>query len=422
MLRRAIQLRHATALVAGIMIGASIFVQPSEVARLPSVAGVLMVWLAAGVLTLLGALVIADLARLMPESGGVYVYLARAFGPAIGFTWGWAMFWTMHTGIVAAIAIIFARYAAFVVPAGATGQKAIAIGAVVLLSAINYVGVGAGSRLQTAFTAAKLLAIAAIVAAGLVFGGRVPEHFQGPASPPPVSIGIVITALAAGLFAFGGWHMVSYSAGETVDPERTIPRALLLGTLIVTAAYLAMNAIYLYVLPLDRVASSSYIAADFAAALFGRGAGAAMAAVVMFSSAGALAGVILTGPRVYHAMAQDRLAPRWIAAVHPRFQTPHRAVVLQALWAAVLILTGTFRALFTRVVYTEWIFFGCLAVGLMLLLRRIAVLPAIFAIAAFTVVIEQVAANPRDALFGLGFVLTGLPVYYVISRRTSSSE
>lgn len=428
-LRRVLRLPHATALVVGTIIGASIFVQPSEVTtRVPSVAGVLAVWLLAGGITLIGALICAELASTFSRTGGVYVYLTEAFGPWLGFLWGWAMFWSMHSGIIAAIAVVFARYAGYVVPLGPAETKAVAIGVILLLSLVNYFGVRQGSRLQTWFTAGKLLAVLLIVGLGLLLGGRVPEHFVGAAVERAVTTGDFLSGLVAGLFAFGGWHMVTYTSDETVNPKRTIPRALAVGTLVVTAVYLAMNAVYMYVLPLDTVATSTRVAADFADRLLGTGGGSAISAIVMFSTFGALAGIILAGPRVYLAMAQDGLLFRWAGAIHPTFHTPHRAIVLQAIWASVLVATGTFRTLFTLVVYTEWVFFGLMAVGLFRLRQRrdltreysvagYPVLPALFAIAAFSVVANQVYADPASTLKGLGLVLLGLPVYFLRARK-----
>ena len=247
----------------GIIIGASIFVQPSEVsARVPSITGVLGVWFAAGALTLIGALVCAELASTFQRSGGVYVYLSEAFGPWLGFLWGWAMFWSMHSGIVAVIAVVFARYTGFLIPMSDAASKVVAIAAIVAFSGINYIGVQRGSRLQIAFTVTKIAGVVLIVLFGFVLGGRVPAHFAGSLAPRAITAADFFTALAAGLFAFGGWHMVTYSAEETVNPRTTIPRALVLGVLIVTASYVAMNAVYLYVLPLDQVAASPHVAAD----------------------------------------------------------------------------------------------------------------------------------------------------------------
>jgi APA family basic amino acid/polyamine antiporter len=427
-LRRVIRLPHATAMVVGTIIGASVFVQPSEVTRgVPSVFGVLLVWVIAGVLTLAGALVTAELASTFTRTGGVYVYLTEQYGSWLGFLWGWAMFWSMHSGIIAAIAVIFARYAGYLVPLGPAGTRAVAIGVILVLSLINYLGVKQGSRLQTAFTAGKLAAVALIIGLGFGLGSRVPRHFVGTESAGPVSAGNFLAALVAGLFAFGGWHMVTYSSEETVAPEKTIPRALVAGTLVVTAAYLLMNAVYLYVLPLDQVATSTRVAADLADRLLSGGGGVAVSAIVMFSTFGALAGIILAGPRVYLAMANDGLLFRWAGAVHPRFQTPHRAIVLQAIWASVLVALSSFRGLFLQVVYTEWIFFGLMALGLYALRRRpglrrgysvwgYPLLPAIFALAAFTVVASRIYADPGSTLKGLGLVLLGVPVYFLWAR------
>ena len=423
-----IRLPHATAMVVGTIIGASIFVQPSEITgQVPSIGGVLSVWLSAGALTLIGALVCAELARTFTESGGVYVYLREAYSPSLGFLWGWAMFWCMHSGIIAAIAVIFARYTAYFVPLGDAGVKAIAISAILILSAVNYVGVKHGSVLQTLLTLGKVAAILLIIILGLTLGSRVPDHFVASRSAPPASLGDFLTAMIAGLFAFGGWHMVTYSAEETVDPDTTIPRALLIGTVIVTACYIGMNTVYMYVLPLDAVSTSTRVAADAADVLIGSGGGAFMSAIVMFSTFGAVSGIILVGPRVYHAMARDGLLFRWIAEIHPQFRTPHRAIVLQAVWSAVLVATGTYRVLFTRVIYTEWLFFALMAIGLLLLRQRgrvvrfrsplgTGLLPAVFAIASLTIVGNQIVSDPGESAVGLSLVLAGFPVYFIWTR------
>ena len=412
-------------MVVGTIIGASIFVQPSEITRqIPTVSGILLAWLAAGVLTLFGALVCAELTSAFPRTGGVYVFLKEAYSPAVGFLWGWAMFWSMHTGIIAAIAVVFARYAAVFVPLDNVGTRIVAVGIIVLLSAVNVLGVRHGGLVQNAFTAAKLLAIVVLVAAGLAFSGT--PIVVGAAAGEVTGRGFVL-AIAAGLFAYGGWHMVTYAAGETKDAGRTIPRALLFGTLIVTACYAGLNWIYLRVLPLDAVRASSRVAADAADVMFGGGGAALVAALVMVSTFGAVNGIILAGPRVYYSMAQDGTIFRWLGDVHPRFGTPYRAIMLQGLWASVLAATNTYGALFSRVIYTEWIFFAAMAAGLMLLRRRpdyqpthrlwgYPLVPIVFIVASLVIVAIQVTADPADSAIGLGMVLIGLPIYVVWSR------
>ena len=422
-LARPIRLPQAIAMVVGIIVGASIFVQPSEINRhVPSVAGVLSVWLAAGVLTLFGSLVCAELSSVFPRTGGVYVFLKETLSPGCGFLWGWAMFWSVHSGIIAASSMILARYVAFFAPMGDMALKAVAIGAVLLLSFVNYLGVRQGSGLQTALTVAKLAVIAILLILAAVFGGG--HHAEAPmATASSFSAQEFALGVSAALFAFGGWHMVTYTAGETRDAVRTVPRALLIGVLIVTACYIGLNAAYLRILPISKVISSIRVAADAAFALSGSRGAAAISALVILSAFGVLNGVILAGPRTYYAMAQEGLAFRWLGRAHRRFQTPYLAIVLQAVWSCVLVATGTYRALFSRVIYTEWIFFALMTFGLMRLRRRKGYAPpyrawgypvvqALFGVSALAVAGMQIASDPQQAAWGLALVVVGLPVYY----------
>ncbi len=422
-LKRSLGLTHATALVVGIIIGASIFVQPSAItASVPRLSAVYAVWFVAGVLTLFGALIAAELASAFPKAGGVYVFLSEAFSPGVAFLWGWAMFWTMHTGIIAAVAVIFARYVAYFVPVGDAGLKIIALSAVIALSCVNYIGVYQAGVVQTMLTIAKVGAVTAITILAFALGARVPVpamHITAQADDSHA----FIAAIVAGLFAFGGWHMVTYAAEETVEPERTLPRALVLGVLIVTASYIALNAAYFHVLPPDAIARSTRVAADAADAVMGSSGAAIVSVIVALSAFGAANGIILAGPRVYLAMSRDGLLFRWVGEIHPRYRTPHRAIALQAAWAVVLVLTGTYRALFTRVVYTEWIFFALMAVGLVLLRRRPdyvprfrvpghPLIPIVFVVSSLYIVFDQIIAHPGESLTGLGLVAIGWPVYY----------
>jgi APA family basic amino acid/polyamine antiporter len=428
-LKRSLGLVHATALVVGIIVGASIFVQPSAIAAsVPQISAVNAVWIAAGILTLFGALIAAELSTAFPKAGGVYVFLSEAFSPGVAFLWGWAMFWTMHTGIIAAVATVGARYLAFFIP---VNEKIIAVVAVVVLSGINYLGVKQGSMVQTTLTVFKLAAIVGITALAFALG---PSEALPPSSTPPTSVldsHAFIAAIVAGLFAFGGWHMVTYAAEETVDPERTLPRALVIGVVIVTACYLALNAAYFHVLPHETIGKSTRVAADAAAAVVGPRGAAVVSLVVALSALGALNGIILAGPRVYLAMARDRLAPAWLGAIHETYRTPHRAIIVQAIWAAVLVSTGTYRALFTRVVYTEWIFFALMAAGLIALRRRSSyvprfrvpfhpVIPVLFILASLYIVLDQIIAKPGESIGGLLLVLVGWPVYFFTLRKSST--
>ena len=421
---------NATAMVAGTIIGASIFVQPSEIARhLESSAEIMLVWTACGVLTLFGAFVCAELASAFPRTGGLYVFLRDTFSPLAGFLWGWAMFWSMHSGIIAIIAIVFARYTAHFVPGmGDTGIRLVAVGVIVALSALNYVGVKAGSRVQTALTVAKVAAIGVVVTIGLGYAATTESEIAAlsgglGSARPGVSLSEFLLAMVAGLFAYGGWHMVTYTAGETVMPARTIPAALVAGVGLVTVCYVALNILYLAILPLESVRSSTRIAADAADVVLGSGGSGVMAGLVMMSALGGLTGIVLTGPRVYYSMAHDGLTFRWLAHVHARFRTPSRAIVLQGIWASVLAATGAYRQLFTRVIYTEWLFFALMAAGLFVLRRRpdyrpeyrtwgYPIVPIVFIGASLLIVINQIYREPVEALTGLGIVALGAPVYY----------
>jgi basic amino acid/polyamine antiporter, APA family len=424
-------------MVAGTIIGASIFVQPSEIARyLDTPLQILLVWLACGILTLFGAFVCAELASTFPETGGVYVFLREAFSPLAGFLWGWAMFWSIHTGIIAAIATVFARYAAHFVDAGDAGIRVIAVIVIVALSALNYTGVRAGTRVQTALTIVKIAAIAGLAILGYVLVGMdaVPSSLgSDPAMDSDAAVAF-LPAMVAGLFAYGGWHMVTYTAGETVMPSRTIPFALVAGVAIVTVCYMALNLLYLLILPLDTVRSSTRIAADAADALAGRGGASVMAALVMLSSLGGLTGIVLTGPRVYYSMARDGLAFAWLGQVHASHRTPALAIAAQGVWASVLAATGAYRTIVTRVIYTEWLFFALMAFGLFVLRRRpgyrpagyrawgYPIVPVIFIVASLVIVVNQIVTEPVESLAGLGVVALGAPVYAWWSTRDRARQ
>jgi basic amino acid/polyamine antiporter, APA family len=426
-------LAAATSMVVGIIVGASIFVQPSEVTRLvPNRSGVILAWLVSGLLTLCAALVCAELSRLFPETGGVYVFLKQIYSPALGFLWGWMMFFVMHAGILAAIAVVLARYAGYFFGFGDTGVRLLAMAAILFVSFIQYLGVKPGSAVQVTLTAAKVCAVALLCA--LIFTvGKAAHHEVVVSADQPIHFVSFGLAVAAGLFAFGGWHMVSYSAGETRNPERTIPRALILGVLIVTACYTLLNAAYLYVMPLGSVATSTRVAADAMERVLGPVGSKAITVVIIVSALGSLNGIALAGPRVYYAMAQDGLVFRWMGALHPKRQTPYLAIAAQAVWACILATTNSYRALFGRVIYTEWLFFALLAAGIFLLHRRgqytpkllafaYPLLPAISFLTSAAIAFNQIWAAPRDSFIGLGLLIMGLPVYFFWAHRSTTQN
>jgi basic amino acid/polyamine antiporter, APA family len=334
----------------------------------------------------------------------------------------------MHSGILAAIATVFARYAGVFVTLNDLTTKMVAISAIVVLSAINYVGVKSASRVQAVFTLVKVLAVLAIIVIGFVFlDVRDPD----PATQLPeqtITLANFFLAVGAGLFAYGGWHMVTYTAEETVNPTRTIPRSLMIGVAVVTLCYIGLNLVYTLNLPMKAVMTSTRIAADTFDVLLGPRAAGAISALVMFSAFGALNGIVLVGPRVYYQMSQDGLWFRWMSHLHPTYQTPSRAIIVQGVVASVLVATGSYRALFTRVIYTEWIFFALLALGVILLRRRpgyapawrmplVPIAPALFVIVSLLIVFNQIRADLANSAIGLAIVASGLPAYYFWNRK-----
>jgi len=424
---------NAIAMVVGTIIGASIFVQPSEIARhLASPGEIMLVWIACGVVTLFGALVCAELASAFPQTGGLYVFLRETFSPLAGFLWGWAMFWSVHSGIVAAVAMVFARYCAHFIAVGDSGVRAIAVATIVGVSALSYAGVRASTRVQTLLTIVKVAAIVGLVLVGLVVVATRTSSPPMDSAAPAGASGFLL-AMVAGLFAYGGWHIVTYTAGETVMPATTIPFALVAGVAVVTGCYISLNEVYLLLLPLETVRSSTRIAAEAADAIAGRGGASFMAALVMLSSFGGLTGLVLSGPRVYYSMANDGLAFRWLARVHPRHQTPANAIVAQAAWASVLAATGAYRELFTRVIYTEWLFFALMAAGLFVARRRpnyrpmfrtpgYPLVPMLFIAASLAIVANQIVRTPLSAASGLGLVALGIPVYYLTGSKRPNTR
>lgn len=430
-LARVIGLTQATAIVVGTIIGTSIFVQPSEITReVPTITGILVAWSLAGLLTFLGAIVCAELASAFPHTGGVYVFLREAFSTRVAFMWGWANFWSIHSGIIAAISMVTARYIAYFIPMSPLAQQFAAAGVIVVISAINYVGVRASTTVQTAITGAKLAAIVLLLVGGVALSGAGGGDAWTLSTSDLASVPLdgMLLGVGAGLFAFGGWHMVTYTAGETTDPVKTLPKALMIGTIVVTICYVALNAVYVYVLPLEAVRQSPRIAADVAQALAGPGAASAVAALVVVSAFGALTGIVLAGPRMYLSMARDGVMLKWVDAIHPIYRTPHRAIVLQAAWSSVLVLTGSYPTLFGRVIYMEWFFFAVMTAGVFVLRRRASYQPAyrmwlypiaplVFIVASAAIVVNQLRSQPAEALFGAAVVASGWPVALWVTRR-----
>ncbi|MEI2720156.1 MAG: amino acid permease [Gemmatimonadales bacterium] len=425
---RTLGLFSATMMVIGGIIGSGIFLNPSVVAaRMGSRNGTLLVWLLGAVIALLGAFVFAELGRRRPLAGGGYAYLREAFGPLAGFLYGWALLLIMATGAIAAVAMTFAGYATdlFGLPAGQ--QPYLAAGAILLLTAVNVLGVKPAAWTQNVFTLLKLLAIAVLVIAA----------FSAPAAvnqaEAPIEAGSTLlkvgAALVPVLFAFGGWQQTNFIAEELRDPERDLPRALILGVIGVVVAYLLVNVAYLRVLGPAGLAASHAPAAETMAGIAGDAGRRLIAAGIVASTFGFLNLVILVSPRVYQAMARDGLFFTSFATLHPTWRTPVAAIVVQGAWAILLLFSGTYGALLDYVVFADWIFFGLTAATLFALRRADGdrVVPFLvplhpwttlaFVAAAAYVVFGSLASNPGNALRGGGLLLLGIPVFLYWRQR-----
>ena len=428
--KRALGPFDATMVVIGGIIGSGIFINPYLVARtLDSPAQVLAAWVLGGAVAMAGAFAYAELGRLLPKAGGQYVYLREAWHPLAGFMYGWALLFLIETGAMAAVAITFAEYALRLVGAPGAAPQPIAVASIVLLSIINYFGVKPGSRVLNVFVVLKVAALAVLILLAWFQTGAPAWLSAARADATPTTALTFGAALIPILFAYGGWQVANYVAEEMREPERHLPRALILGTLSVVVIYLLVNVAYLRTLGLDGLAATTTPAAETASRWFGAGGERFIAAAIAISTFGFLSLAVLAPARVYYAMAADGTFFPALARLHPRYGTPALAIVLQSAWAIVLTLTGRYGDLLNTVVFADWIFFGLTVAGLFVLRPRLGGrssgfrtpgypwLPALFVIIAAVVVVSAVREAPLRSLAGAGLLLAGVPVYLFFSRR-----
>ncbi|HEX7176436.1 MAG TPA: amino acid permease [Pyrinomonadaceae bacterium] len=431
-LKRQIGLRTATALVVGEVIAVGIFLAPAGMAKsLGSPALVFGVWLAMGLMALCGALCYGELAARFPEAGGGYVYLREAYGPAVAFLYGWMAFLVMDPGLTAALAVGMAGYAAYSLGLSTLGTKAVAIVAIVAVAAVNIRGVRLGGWFVRWLTVVKLGLLLLILLWGFAlrlgdWGNFTPFVAQRAGSTPLA--GALAGGLVAAFFSFGGWWDVSKLAGEVRDPERTLPRALAYGVLTVTLVYILTSAVFIYLVPLDRVTSSETFAAQAGEALFGRLGGQFFSGVVIIAVLGSLVGIVMSAPRVYFAMARDRVFPAGAARLHPRYGTPARAIALQAALASVLVVLGNFEQIVSYFIFVVVVFIA-LTVAALFVLRRerpaaggystpgYPVTPVIFLLLIVLLLLLLGGNNPKQAFLGVAVVAAGLPFYWLVFRR-----
>jgi APA family basic amino acid/polyamine antiporter len=426
-----------TMAVVGGIIGAGIFLNPAIVAQRVGSAGLTMgVWVAGGVVAVLGGFIYGELGRRLPRAGGPYAYLRAAFGPLPGFLFAWAMLLIIGPGSAAAVGYTFASYAADLFDLASTAIVPLAAGAIALFAVVNVFGVELGAWTQNGFVLLKLGALALLIGGGLLLPAMTPVSAPAPcadcmAAPAGLlaGLGAVGAALVPVLFAYGGWQQSNFIAEEIIEPERSLPRALVLGVAIVVAAYLLANAAYLRVLGVEGLARSRAPAADTLGLVLGDGGRRLIGIGVMLSAAGFLNTIALLQPRVYQAMARDGLFFERFARLHARWRTPVAAILFQAGWAIVLLTLGSYGKLLDYVVFADWIFFGGTAAALLVFRRREGPAGApgfrapgypvtvwLFIAAALYVVMGSIGSNPLNALRGATLLAAGLPMFWWWAR------
>ncbi|MGO9839219.1 MAG: APC family permease [Polyangiaceae bacterium] len=455
-LERRLGVLSATAIIVGSMIGSGIFIAPSIMAAYVTTPGTwLGLWLVAGGLTLLGALAYGELCAMMPHAGGQYVFLREAFGPLVAFLYGWTFFLVIQTGINAAVAIAFAKFLGgiglqvgeqdMVLSIGhfaLSRAQVVAVLVIGVLTWVNMRGVREGAIVQNVFTALKVGALVLLALAAFGSGKGSLSHFAPVFGTGVGSRGLELGFLAAmgvamskALFAYDAWNTVTFVAGEVREPERSLPRALVLGTAVTMLAYAAACAAYLYVLPVSRMAgvAENRVAAEVASAVFGPAGVTLVSVAILVSTFGCLNGLVLGGARVLFAMSRDGLFFLVAGHVDARRQTPSGALVLQASWSAVLALSGSYDRLLTYVTFASLAFNALTVVGLFVLRRTRAgaprpyrtwgypVTPAIYLAGATFFLLFIFMGDPRDSCAGIALVALGLPAYALFERSRHGS-
>ncbi|HSA94852.1 MAG TPA: amino acid permease [Acidobacteriota bacterium] len=439
-LRRVLGVGSITAIVVGTMIGSGIFIVPATVAagvKAPLV--MLAVWIAGGIACMFGALALAELAAAFSETGGIYVYLREAYGPLAGFLFGWALLVVIDSGTIATLSLAFStKYLPFFLPLSAAGQKAAAVVFIAFLVGINYVGVERGAFLQNSLTVIKFVALSGIIVSVFLFARG---SWANLTTPRPSAlggdfIGQFGLALVAALWAYKGFETSTFNAGETRNPSRTIPLGLIAGCGLVTVLYIVTNVAYLYAVPAVEMAGSDRIAATAMGAAVGPVGASIVAFIILFSILGAANGHVLTGPRVYYAMAKDGLFFRKMAEVHPKFRTPHVSILVVGLWSIALSLGpgGKFEELLKFAVFGAWIFLGLAVLGVFILRKKrpdlarpyrtwgYPVTPAVFVLAALFILVNTIVKSFWNSFASLGLIALGIPAYLYWHKKRGGSK
>jgi len=415
----------------GSCIGSGIFVTPSQIAGLiPSSVLILLVWALGGVIALTGALTFGELGSLFPRAGGIYVFLKEAYGGWLGFLYGWAYLVIITSGSIAVLALAFTHYLSFFIPMGNTWKIIATIITITTLTALNVFRAKFGEIFSNIFTGLKILGILLIIGFGFFFGNS-DLSFKDISLPAMSGSGLSAfgVALTGVLFSYGGWQHASFLAGETKNPSRNVPIAMITGALVVTLIYLLVNTSYMLLLPVSTIISSEKVAAEAVSTVLPSG-GMLVAGIIAISTVGTIGIYTLSAPRIYYAMASDGLFFKSIAKVHPSFRTPVNAIIAQSAWSiALLLFWGTLENLITYTVSVEWIFFILAAAGIFIFRKKLKhverpykafgypVTPLIFIVINTWFVINIIVNKPLHMAIGIGFLILGVPIFLFFKRK-----
>jgi APA family basic amino acid/polyamine antiporter len=428
-LPREIGILGCTTIVVGTIIGSGIFLVPHNVAtQVGSVFSLYLVWIVGGALALAGALSLAELGAAMPEAGGIYVYLRESYGKLVAFLYGWGSLLVIDAGSAATLGVAFGIYAAGFIPLSPIEQKVLAGLVIAVITGINILGVKKGTAVQTIFTIAKVGGLVIIIGCAIFLPPLAPAVAAHPLPTPHTTLSSFGVALVGVLWAYQGWHQLSYTAGEVKNPAKFLPIGFFLGTTIIIAVYLVANAAYIHVLPLPVMAEHQRVAATAMEFLIGPRGARFVSALILCSIFGALNGTILTSSRVYYAMARDGVLFKIVSRIHPKYQTPAIALIVLGAWSTVLAVSGSFEELYTYVIFAMWIFSGAAIAGVIILRRRLPdlhrpykvwgypILPIAFIVAALAIVANTLVSKPVESMGGLAVILAGVPFYYAWKR------
>ncbi|MEP6924734.1 MAG: amino acid permease [Pyrinomonadaceae bacterium] len=426
-LKRQFGLWTAVSLIVGQVIAVGIFLTPAGMAKaVSSPFWLLVVWLVMGAMALCGALCYGELSARFPAAGGSYVYLREAFGKPLAFLYGWMVLLVLDPGLTAIFGVGLAGYFDYLVPLSPIGKQILAITAILIVAVINILGARISANLLKTLTVLKVGTLFFIVVYGFAGGLGNWGNFTPFFAAPPDVFGALAGGIVGAFFAFAGWWEVSRLAGEIKNPQKNLPRALTIGVLILTLIYILTSAVFLYLVPLERVTSDVTFAAQAGEALFGQTGGQVLALIVIVSVLGTLVAYLMVSPRVYYAMAQDGLFFNSIAQLHPRLNTPHRATLVQVLLASILILLGTFEQILSYFFFIVVLFIGLTVAGLFKIRKQtfdgyrtpLFPLPPLVFLGLTAIVLILIAMrNPFQTILGTAVVLLGLPVYYLFFAR-----